>query len=125
MYYSLNKDNQYGPTFNFNLEQVPDRDSIYIKAEVVADLVCDGELTFTFTGERGKKILQYRGENFWMGHDIEGFMGDQNRARGYFAFRIPEHLKKDDLLRISLWNRNGKPVKVRSFDIYLVDNIWN
>ena len=71
-------------------------------------------------------VADENGDNIWIGHDLEIMFNDpRENNKAYFAIEIPEQIKDTDDIQISLWNRNGSPVKINSIKIEIVENIWN
>ena len=129
-YFPLDSNNLYYPEFVFNTSEIDSIENKYLKIVVDAKCPDDGQLTAYISGTRnGEPIIKPGGEIFWLGHDLEemlissqgGFFGDL----AYFAFEIPDFIKDTDELKIGLWNRNGKSILVYSFEIYILENIWN
>lgn len=128
--YTLEDDHLYGPDFTFTKSQLPQWERFYLKVCVTAIASSGSQLTATLSGTRDGALIQHNGENFWMGHDLEAMLSnpiDSTNQTGsaYFAFDLPDFIEDTDELKISLWNRNGKAVSIRSFEIWLVENIWN
>jgi hypothetical protein len=121
---------QYYPEFIFKTREVADIENKYLKIEVNADCPVDGQLTAFISGTRnGEPLIQPNGEVFWMGHDLEEMLittkNPQCEGAAYWAFKIPEYIKETDELKVSLWNRNGKEIKVYSFEIYVIEDTWS
>ena len=122
--YLLKDSNIYGPEYHFNLRDVPDWRSQYIKVEIEAQIESESELTASFSVRRGGVPLEHRGENYWEGRDLEEMLLDHGKA--YFVFKIPEFINYSDDLIISFWNRKAsRAVLIEEIRIYAVDNIWN
>jgi hypothetical protein len=129
-YCLLNDKILYYPEFVFKTTEVPGIENKYLKIVVEADCPADGQLTAFVSGTRnGKPLIQPNGEVFWMGHDLEEMLITTKNPMGegsaYWAFKIPDFIKETDELKVSLWNRNGKPIKVYSFEIYGIEDIWS
>jgi len=120
----------YSPELIFKTSEIKDLEKKYLKIVVEADCPVDCQLTATISGTRnGEQIIQPNGEVFWMGHDLEEMLISAQDKYGtgsaYFAFEIPDFIKNTDELKIGLWNRNGKRFWITSFEIYILENIWN
>lgn len=131
-YYLLDSLNRYGPDFSFTLSDIGFKSAkafnkkYYLKIDVTAIMPVDAQLTATLTAKRhGELIKTLSGENLWFGKDLEPMINHPtNNKTGFFATSIPLELEADDEIIISLWNRNGKPVKIKNITIYLMENIW-
>lgn len=123
--YYLDKENPYGPEFRFQPLELPAWEDAYIKVEVEAAIEEGDQLTVAMTGERDGAFIQHRGENMWIGRDLEGMLLTSEQDLGFFAFEIPPYILKDDKLKISLWNRGETPITIESFTVSYVENIWN
>ncbi len=123
--YLLNNENIYGPTFQFKLDELKTPKNAYLKVEVEADLNDGAQLTASFAADRDGQPLQYQGENVWQGRDLEKMLTESSEKLGYFAFQLPSFIKPSDQLKISLWNRNGKAIRIKSVRIYQLENKWN
>lgn len=125
--YLLNEENLYGPTYHFKLTDIPNYDDGYLMVKVTAHLDVHAGLTVTFSGKRkGEFILNPNTkENMWLGHDLEEMIFESSENIGFFAFKVPDYVKKDDALQISLWNRNGTIIRIDSIRIISIENIFN
>lgn len=123
--YLLDMENPYGPDFSFKKGEIEDIENAYIKIEVEAEMDSLGQLTAAISGNRNGKAITNRGETFWLGKDLEEMLTTSKESIGYFAFNIPTYILSDDALKISLWNRSGVKIYVKSIRIYLLDNKWN
>ncbi len=131
-YYLLDSLNRYGPDFIFKLSDLGFKSvkafnkKYYLKIEVQANFDIDAQLTATLTAKRnGELIKTLSGENLWFGKNLEPIINHpKNNEKGFFATFIPLELETDDEIMISLWNRNGKPIKIKKITIYLMENIW-
>jgi Dolichyl-phosphate-mannose-protein mannosyltransferase len=123
--YELSGDNIYGPEYHFNLNDISDHNSKYIKVEVIASVNDDAQLTASFGAKRsGVAVKNVQGEDYWEGRDLEVMLIDTERA--YFTFEIPKFIEDGDDLMISFWNRNpSSPVYIHSVKVYSTGNIWN
>ena len=116
--------NPYGPDYEFPLSVIEDPYSKYIKVNVVGYGHEQGKLTAYVNATRNGEQLMYRDEPFWLGRDIEKYLINDKRA--YFVFKIPEFLRKDDIIKIGLWNRDPQyPMGIQHIEIMVYDNIWN
>jgi hypothetical protein len=128
--YQLKDELVYGPDFTFQKSAADKLSHYYLKIKLTAKCPQNGQLTATVTATRNGEALENNGEIFWMGHDLEHLLiSTRNPFNGegeaYWAFDIPPFIKDTDELKISLWNRNGNPVQITSFEIWLVENVWN
>lgn len=128
--YELNENNLYGPEFTFKKQETEKLDPNYLKIKLKARCPHNGQLTVSFTAKRNGIPVQHNGEIFWMGYDLEPMLIDSRNVfngegESFWAFEIPEFIKAEDDITISLWNRNGNPIQITSFEIWLVENIWN
>jgi hypothetical protein len=123
--YRLANNDIYGPEFHFELSDIIDHENKYIRVEVEANILQDGQLTAAFTATRkGVAVKNSAGEDYWEGRDLEVMLKDTGKA--YFAFSIPDFIQYGDDLMISFWNRNpNSEVIIKSVKIFEVDNIWN
>jgi len=114
----------YGPDLLFKKEELSTNYRSYLKIEISTLENSSANLTATLTVKRnGHPVLNKKGENLWMGHDFDAMLIDKNE--GYFALSIPEFIKPSDDIQIGIWNRTGKPVKIKEIKIYALENIWN
>lgn len=130
IYYELNATNLYGPEFKFLKSESEKMNHYYLKLKIQASCADSTQLTSTFTVNRNGVPLENNGEVFWQGYDFENMLIDSydsisKTGTAYWAFEIPSFIKADDEINLSLWNRNGSPVKIYSMEIWLVENIWN
>ncbi len=131
-YYLLDSLNPYGPDFSLTLSDLGFKSAksfnkkYYLKIDVTAIMSIDAQLTATLTAKRNGELIKTRsGENLWFGKDLEPMINHPtNNKTGFFATSIPLELEADDEIIISLWNRNGKPVKIKEITINLMENIW-
>ena len=122
--YRLSGEDIYGPEYHFNLDDVSDFKSKYIKVEVNAALEMTGQLTASFSAKRNGESVMSQGEPYWEGRDLEKMLLDTGKA--YFVFRIPHFIEDGDDLMISFWNRNAdSPVYIHSVRVLSCENIWN
>ncbi|MBI3133807.1 MAG: glycosyltransferase family 39 protein [Bacteroidetes bacterium] len=128
--YQLKDDLVYGPDFTFRKSQADKMPHYYLKIKLKARCPHNAQLTATVTATRNGIPLENNGEVFWLGHDLEHMLiSTRNVFNGegeaFWAFEIPDFVRDTDEIKISLWNRNGKQVQISSFEIWLVENIWN
>lgn len=123
--YRLDSLHQYGPSYLFHKNDLNGIDHYYLKVEVTALLKKGDQLTVALTGEREGETITHRGENMWIGHDLEEMMLNSKVNMGYFAFKIPPYILPSDNLKISLWNRGGTSIRIDSFHVSMIENIWN
>lgn len=120
--FRLDSTHQYGPNFEFSAENLPNYEG-YLMVEVSIDQFENNQLTVALTGQRNGKTIEHRNEPMWIGHDLEGMLATENKA--FFAFKVPPYIQEEDILKISLWNRNGTPLDVTEIQITYVQNVWN
>ena len=128
--YQLNNQNLYGPEFTFKRKDADKLKHYYLKTIVNARCPHNGQLTVSFTAKRNGLPLVRNEEVFWMGYDLETMLIESRNpfngeGKSFWAFEIPEFIESEDEITISLWNRNGNPIQITSFEIWLVENIWN
>lgn len=123
--YRLDSTNVYGPTYSFYMDGLSEIGEYYLKVDISSNLKEGGQLTVTLTGERNGETIMHRGENMWIGHDLEAMILNSKENKGYFAFKIPPYILPSDNLKISLWNRGGTPITIYSFHISMIENLWN
>ncbi|NOQ71697.1 MAG: hypothetical protein GQ574_06835 [Crocinitomix sp.] len=123
--YVLDSSNQYGPTYLFQKKELKGIDHYYLKVDVTTDLIQGDKLTVALTGERNGETITHRGENMWIGHDLEDMILSSKSNSGYFAFKIPPYILPMDNLKISLWNRGGTSIRIQSIQVSMIENIWN
>jgi hypothetical protein len=123
--YRLDSTNIYGPTYSFRMNELPDVGRFYLKVEIAAELKIGDELTVALSGDRNGESIQHRGENMWIGHDLEEMLLNSESNSSYFAFKIPDYILPTDQLKISLWNRSETPIYISRFKISMIENIWN
>lgn len=123
--YTLDSTHIFGPTFRFNLTDLPAIEHGYIKVIVSAELEPGAEMLVTFSGNRDGESIQHRGENMWMGHHLEEMILNSKQQEGYFAFEIPDFLLDTDELKIGLWNLKATNCLITQFEIFFVENKWN
>lgn len=129
-YYFSDSTARFGPTYNFKLANIPgliySRHKNYFKITVKADADVLSQITATLSAKRNDKpVLNNRGKAIWKGKKLEDMLlspNDNNLA--YFAFDIPREIKPKDVIQMSLWNRNGKPVKIFNIKIELIEDIF-
>ncbi|MBD3638880.1 MAG: glycosyltransferase family 39 protein [Crocinitomicaceae bacterium] len=122
--YLISGENNYGPHYEFLLNKIEDPFSKYIKVSVQAVLSEGAQLTASVNGTRNNQVLEYRGEPFWQGRDLERMI--ETAGEGYFVFKIPDFLRETDQLKIGVWSRNpDQPVYITRMVIEVYDNIWN
>lgn len=102
----------------------------YIKVEIEAAIPDDAQLTIGISAMRNGQFVQHQNENWWLGYDLEEMiLSTQDSVTGigksYFAFNLPIFIEPDDELKFSLWNRNGKEIKIFKFKIVLVEDVWS
>ena len=86
----------------------------------------DAELTVALTAKRnGKDVLNHSGNKIWIGQSLEAMLINSESNSAYFTTTIPKEINASDDIQISLWNRNGIPVKIQSISIEVIENIWN
>lgn len=118
------KMSEFGPEYKFSLSDINDYKNKYIKVLVKGEVPENGKLTASFSARRNGEVVQFRGENFWEGRDLEKMMVDS--GEGYFTFKIPEFIENKDELIISLWNRDmSVDIYIDLIEILVLDNIWN
>ena len=123
--YRLDSSNIYGPTYSFRTADLPEMGRYYLKVHIKADLKDGDQLTVAMSGERNGESVQHRGENMWIGHDLEGMLLNSESNSAYFAFKIPPYILPTDQLKINLWNRSGTAFEISEFKISMIENIWN
>ena len=123
--YQLDSTNLYGPSYTFTTKDLPEMERAYLKVELEVFLLHEGLLTVNMTGKRNGETIQYRGENMWIGKDVEDMLTVGYMSSAYFAFKIPPYIQPDDELTISLWNRGGERLMISEFRIFYIENIWN
>lgn len=128
--YELDATTQYGPEYRFTLSDFKGMDEKYLRISVMGMCSSDCQLTVTISGERNGEVIQHRGENFWIGHDLDAVLYSNDKGisvprMAQYSTTMPDFLQEGDELKISFWNRNGEPVQIGPIMIYLVDNIWN
>ena len=123
-FYTLEEARVYGPTLKIKKSELPDITVHYFMISVHAIITAEGQLTATVAADRNGKPLEHRGEVFWMGQDLEQML--QEKGQAYFAFRIPDFVEDDDLLKFSLWSRNpSSKVLIRGVSVDAFENVWN
>lgn len=126
--YVLSGEEIYGPDFKIKKSNLNSDENFYLFVEVSAQCDSLSQLTVAVTAERNNEPLYHHDEIWWLGYDLEEMLlstADQNKiGSSYFAFEVPDFIKGNDDLKISLWNRNGKPINIFSFRIYSKENIW-
>ena len=123
--YLLADDVIYGPEYVFKLTDIPSISDYYIKVVVEADIESEGQLTAAFSANRGGAVVQFNGENYWKGFDLEPALLTNKSKQGIFVFMVEPIFKQTDELKLSLWNRNGLKVEIENIKVYLVKNNWN
>jgi hypothetical protein len=123
--YRLYGEHIYGPEFHFDIAELKNYKEKYIKVEVEAYLLEDGQLTASFVARRdGEPVKNHSGEDYWEGRDLEVMLLDSGKA--YFVFAIPDFIEYGDDCMISFWNRNGdSEVIIKSIRVLEVNNSWN
>lgn len=126
-FYVSDSTNVYGPDYIFKPGIIDVDFDYYLKLKVIAEANINSQMTITLTATRnGEAVTNDNGENLWEGHDLETmFNYPTNNNVGYFTLGLPKQIKATDDVQISLWNRNGKPVKIKSVRIEAIENIWN
>ena len=117
----------YGPDYSFKTQDLTVNYDYYLKITVNAKSNPNSQLTVSLTAKRnGEFVTNKNGENIWVGHDLETMLSQpENNNKSYFALKIPKQINPSDDIQISLWNRNGNPVKIYSIKIEAIENIWN
>lgn len=124
-HYVLDSADIFGPTYCFSLPDLPKIPHAYLRVEVEAELDENAELVVSLSGERDGEVIQFRGENMWIGHHLEEMLLEPTGGMAYFAFKIPDYVRDTDLLKIGLWNRGETRILIKAFRIYYVENKWN
>lgn len=124
-YYVLDSAHIFGPTYYFSTPDLPKIPHAYLRVEVEAECDANAELVVSLSGERDGEVIQYRGENMWIGHHLEEMLLQPEGGTGYFAFKIPAYVRETDILKIGLWNVGGTRVLIKAFRIYTIENKWN
>lgn len=126
-YYLSDQNNSYGPSIVFNKKAIEVSFPYYLKISIEASNTKKTELTATLTATRnGVSVVSQNRSNIWLGHDLETiFKQPTETNKASISFPIPIEIKDTDDIKISLWNRNGSPVKIHSITIEAVENIWN
>lgn len=124
-FYALDSAHTFGPTYYFKTTDLPKIDHAYMRIEVTADMCEGAALVVSLSGERDGEPIKHRGENMWIGHDLEEMILSRTDKTGYFVFSIPDYVQETDTLKIGLWNIGGTPVLVKGFKIFYVENKWN
>lgn len=117
----------YGPDYIFKKQDIKVDFNYYLKITINAKALDNSQLTVSLSAKRnGELVTNKNGDNIWEGHDLEIMLNNPTENnKSYFALQIPEQIKDSDDIQISLWNRNGSPVKIYSIKIEVVENIWN
>jgi general stress protein CsbA len=123
--YNLDGKNIYGPTYSFIKKDLPDFGRGYLKVEICAEMDSSAQLTVSLAGERNGELIQDRGENMWIGQDLEAMILTSSDNKGYFATTIPYFILPTDTLKIGVWNRGGTPIFISSFRVFYCENKWN
>jgi len=125
-YYLSDSTNIYGPDFIFKKSEINLDYNYYLRIKVNALTTLKSELTVTLTAKRaGKDVLNNSGKKIWIGKDLETILNSSETNSANFSVSIPREIRNSDDIQISLWNRNGSPVKIQSISIETVENIWN
>ena len=126
-FYVSDSTNIYGPDYIFKKSDLTVDFDYYLKLIVEAESNSTNELTISLTAKRnGEPVTDKNGKDIWEGHDLETMINTSGSdERGYFALNIPKSIEPTDDIQISLWNRNGQPIKIKSIKILAVENLWN
>lgn len=126
-FYISDSTNIYGPDYTFKAGDLNIDFDYYLKLVVEAESTPTNQLTVSLTAKRnGLAVTNKNGDNIWEGHDLESMINSSTpKGKSYFSLSIPDQIKPTDDIQISLWNRNGQPVKIKSIKILAVENIWN
>ena len=125
-YYLSDSTSIYGPDYSFKKSSFDVDYSYYLKINVVAIASKDAQITATLTAKRnGKDVIGNNGKKIWIGKNLELMLSPTKLSSAYFAFTLPKEINESDDIQISLWNRNGLPVKIKSISIEVIENIWN
>jgi hypothetical protein len=116
----------YGPDFVFKKSEIEVNYTYYLKVNVTALPSKNAQLTVALTAKRnGKYVLNNSGNKIWIGQNLEAMLENSETNSAYFTTTIPKEINASDDIQISLWNRNGTPVKLQSISIEVIENIWN
>ena len=117
----------YGPDYIFKKQDITVDYNYYLKITVNSKALESSQLTVSLSAKRnGEGVTNSNGDNLWEGHDLETMLNyPVENNSSYFALKIPEQIKDTDDIQISLWNRNGNPIKIYSIKIEVIENIWN
>ncbi|MEX1001183.1 MAG: glycosyltransferase family 39 protein [Crocinitomicaceae bacterium] len=122
--YVLEGERIYGPTLKIRAGEIANYEEKYMKIIVEGQIPVDGQLTASVSAERDGQAIYNRDEVFWLGFDVEEMLYET--GTGYFAFRIPDFIAPDDVLKISFWNRNAEvPVYLFKAQLKSIENVWN
>ena len=115
----------YGPQIMLPVNESYVNNKEYLVFEIDGEVTDDGQVSLVISPEskNGEPINNLKGDPIWIGRDLEGMLNKNGHA--YFALSVPKNLHLEDYLKVYIWNRNGKPVKIESIKIFSVKNIWN
>lgn len=116
----------YGPDYLFKTSEIEVDFKYYLKINVTAVAPENAQLTLALTAKRdGQDVLNNSGNKVWIGQSLETMLTHSDSNSAYFTTTIPKGIQSSDDIQISLWNRNGVPVKIQSISIEAIENIWN
>ena len=126
-YYLSDSSNIYGPNIIFKSKDINCKFQYYIKTYIEAESNIKNEITVNLTAKRnGLPVKDINGKNIWIGCDLESMINyPKLNEKSYFSFAIPKEIRPTDDIQISLWNRNGFPVRIKYIKIESIENIWN
>ncbi len=125
-YYLSDSNSTYGPDYIFKKSEIKVDYHYYLKINVFALASENSQLTVTLTAKRnGIDVLSNSGDKIWIGKDLEAMLTTTQTQSAYCSISIPKEIKASDDIQISLWNRNGTPIKIQSISIEAIENIWN
>lgn len=126
-YYKSDSTHLFGPEFRIKAKDLKSDEDTYLYVSIDAEGSDNAEITATVSALRnGEVVMDNENKPLWLGMDMEEMLNrPEANGRGYFAFVLPKEIHKDDELIISIWNRNGGPVRIRKISVEAVENIWN
>jgi len=126
-YYLSDSSNTYGPNINFKSKDINCKFQYYIKTYIEAESNIKNEITVNLTAKRnGLPVKDINGKNIWIGCDLESMIDyPKLNGKSYFSLAILQEIRPSDGILISLWNRNGFPVKIKYIRIESIKNVWN
>ena len=129
-YYLSDSSSKFGPSFTFKLSDLESFKTSnwknYFKISIEAETGDDSGFSATIKANRNNKpVTNNHNQPIWIGKSLESMLtSPKGNTSAYFSFNLPKEIKPNDDITISLWNRNGHPVKIFNIKIELVEDIF-